>query len=118
MKDEVRDEKGEGVVGDDEALLSAVVDALEERKGEDVVVVSLAGKADFAECMVIATGGNRRHLAALSEGVMRRVRGEGWSFLVEGEKSEDWIVVDMLRVVVHVFSREARVRYDLESLWG
>ena len=36
----------------------------------------------------------------------------------EGEESEDWIVVDVLRVVVHVFSREARARYDLESLWG
>ena len=92
--------------------------ALEERKGEDVVVVPLAGKADFAECMVIATGGSRRHLAALSEGVMRSVRAVGWSFLVEGEESEDWIIVDALRVVVHVFSREARTRYDLESLWG
>ncbi len=113
-----RSEEGEECVGDDENLLSVVVAALEERKGEDVVVLPLAGKADFAECMVIATGGSRRHLGALSDGVMRSVRGAGWSFLVEGEESEDWIVVDVLRVVVHVFSREARARYDLESLWG
>ena len=113
---------GEACVGGDDddggALLSAVLAALEDRKGEDIIVLPLAGKADFAECMVIATGGSRRHLSALSEGVMRSVRGCGWSFLVEGEGSDDWVVVDVLRIVVHVFSREARTRYDLESLWG
>ncbi len=108
----------EDIVGDGGILLKLVVGALEDRKGEDIVILPLVGKADFAECMVIVTGGSRRHLGALSEGVMRSVRGGGWSFLVEGEESDDWVVVDILRVVVHVFSREARARYDLESLWG
>lgn len=68
--------------------------------------------------MVIATGNNSTHVKALSDEVEEKLSEAGVSVShIEGYRSNSWILLDYVDVIVHVFSDEARQYYDLERLW-
>lgn len=68
--------------------------------------------------MVIATGNNSTHVKALSDEVEEKLSEAGVSAShIEGYRSNSWILLDYVDVIVHVFSDEARQYYDLERLW-
>jgi ribosome-associated protein len=73
----------------------------------------------FTDWFVVVTGGNPRQTKAISDEIQRGLREQGVkSARAEGEREGDWILIDYLDVVVHVFTPAAREFYRLEKLWG
>lgn len=69
--------------------------------------------------MVIATGSSRRHIEAMAEHVLVRLKARGMvGTIAEGRGKSDWVLIDAGDVIVHLFRDETRRFYDLERLWG
>lgn len=101
------------------ALLNAVRTALEDAKAEEVVSLDLDGKSAIADQMVIASGRSTRHVAAIAEQLIEKLKADGYRDLkVEGLAHCDWVLIDAGDVVVHVFRPEVRSFYNLEKLWS
>ncbi len=95
-----------------------IVDELEERKGEDILLLDIQPTASFADYFIICNGTSDRMLESLAEAVQERAKREyGILSQVEGEAIDGWLVVDLGDVVVHLFSPEQRDYYGLEELW-
>lgn len=102
-----------------EALRDLVMTALDDVKGVDVKALDVRGKTAITDFMVIATGTSDRHVKALADNVLKDARDAGMKPLgVEGERSGEWILLDLNDVVVHVMLREVRDFYNLEKLWS
>ena len=96
-----------------------VVEALEDIKGRDILVYNTARMPSMFERVVIASGDSNRQVKALAERVQDRVRESGGRvYGVEGERTSEWILVDLGDVVVHVMHPAVRSYYNLEELWG
>lgn len=93
--------------------------SLDDDKAEDVVVIDLAGKTTIADHMVIASGASKRHIGAMADHLLERVKANGWrSVAIERTDQSDWVLIDAGDVVVHLFRPEVREFYSLERLWG
>jgi ribosome-associated protein len=92
----------------------------DEKMGEDVLIIPLAGKTSVADYMVIATANSMPHLTALASHIERGVREDHKLrvYTSDGRSDTGWIVLDYVTVVVHLMLSEVRVRYGLESLWS
>ncbi len=101
-------------------LARRIVETLEEKKGEDILLLDLEGLCSFTDYFVICTGSSERTLKALAEEVQKRVKREfsKHSLGVEGEPSSGWILMDYGDVILHLFSPKQRAYYQLEELWG
>jgi ribosome-associated protein len=102
-------------------VLQIVERSLEDDKAIDPVVISLAGKTNIADYMVVATGTSQRHLASMAEKLRDRLKGEGPRDLtIEGveQGGSPWILIDAGDVIVHLFRAETRAFYDIEKLWS
>jgi ribosome-associated protein len=96
-----------------------VVEALEDVKGYDIEVYNTARLPSMFERVVIATGDSNRQVKALADRVQERVREQGGRvYGVEGEKSGEWVLVDLGDVVVHLMHPTVREFYNLEEIWG
>jgi ribosome-associated protein len=91
---------------------------LDDAKAEDVVELNLIGKNPLADYMVVASGRSQRHVQALAEQLAQKLKSEGFGANVEGLGAGDWVLVDALDVVVHLFRPEVRSFYDLERMWS
>ncbi len=78
----------------------------------------MAGAVTYTDYFVIATGASARHARAIADDIQTRLRQCRRPARVEGEREADWILLDYLDVVVHVFTPQARAFYRLENLWG
>ena len=97
----------------------AVVEALEDVKGRDIIVYNTARMPSMFERVVIASGDSTRQVKALSDRVQERVREAGARvYGVEGETSGEWVLVDLGDVVVHIMHPTVRSFYNLEEVWG
>ena len=97
----------------------AVVEALEDIKGKDIVVYNTARMPSMFERVVIATGDSNRQVKALADNVQERIRSLGSRvYGVEGEKGGEWVLVDLGDVVVHIMHPTVRDFYNLEEIWG
>jgi ribosome-associated protein len=97
----------------------AVVDALEDVKGHDILVFNTARMPSMFERVVIASGDSTRQVKALSDRVQERVRELGARvYGVEGESTGEWVLVDLGDVVVHIMHPTVRSFYNLEEVWG
>ena len=96
-----------------------IVDVLEEKKGEDILLLDLIGECSFTDYFVICTGASERTLKALADEVRRQMKqlGEESLSATEGEADSGWMLVDYGDVVLHLFLEPVRHYYDLESLW-
>lgn len=83
-----------------------------------MVVLEMGDAVGYTEYFVIATGGNPRQTRAIADEIVQKLRPEFRPARVEGEREAEWILVDYLDVVVHVFTPAAREFYRLETLWG
>ena len=100
-------------------LLQLVQTSLADDKAIEPVTVDLSGKTSIADAMVIATGTSQRHLAAMAQNLLERLKAAGLTGLsAEGRGPSDWILIDAGDVIVHLFKDELRRFYDLEKLWG
>ncbi len=99
-------------------ILPLITKTLDFNKAEDIVTIPLAGKADYADYLVIASGTTSRHCISLSRYVEQKIRKTGFKeTLISGKNSGDWVVMDVGDVIVHLFRPEVRAFYNLEKLW-
>ena len=93
--------------------------SLDDDKAQDVVVIDLAGKTDFADFMVIASGTSQRQVNTMAQHLREKMKALGLEGIsLEGAPQCDWVLVDGGDVVVHLFRPEIRAFYDLEKIWG
>ncbi|HLC01490.1 MAG TPA: ribosome silencing factor [Anaerolineales bacterium] len=100
-------------------LARGIVDILEDKKGEDILLLDLAGVCSFTDYFILCSAGSERTLKALSGEVQRQTK-EDFSLhaqSVEGDASSRWILLDYGDVILHLFSPELRAYYHLEELW-
>ena len=102
-----------------EALRNIIVEALEEKKGRDVVTMDVAAISDVTDYMIVVSGTSNRHVKALVDEVVEAAANAGVVPLgVEGRDTNEWVLVDMGDALVHVMQTETRDFYDLERLWS
>lgn len=95
-----------------------IVSVLEDKKGEDILLLDIREVALFTDYFVICTGTSDRMLHALAGAVREQIKGEtGLNGVLEGQPSGGWVVVDYGDVMVHLFSPDQRDYYQLEELW-
>ena len=92
--------------------------ALEDKKGEDIRVIQIGDISVIADYLVIANGTNSSQVAALADSVEDTLGKNGYEpKRIEGARNSSWILMDYGDVIVHVFSKEDRLFYDLERIW-
>lgn len=92
--------------------------AISDKKGLDIKIIRVEDVSVIADYFVIATGTSSTHVKALADEVEFKLSEAGVSVShIEGYRSNSWILLDYIDVIVHVFSDEAREYYDLERLW-
>lgn len=100
-------------------LAHDIVDALEEKKGEDILLMDLQHITDFTDYFVLCTATSDRMLDALADAVLEEIhkkyRKKGRR---EGEPRDGWVLLDFGDVIVHLFAPEQRGYYRLEELWS
>jgi ribosome-associated protein len=102
-------------------LLALVTRSLDDDKAIDPAVIDLAGKTTLADYMVVATGTSQRHIAAMAEKLIERLKAAGHGHLAaEGleDPTATWVLIDAGDVIVHLFRAETRAFYDIEKLWS
>jgi ribosome-associated protein len=99
--------------------VASAVKACEDKKGEDISVLEMdKNSSAFTDYFVICSGKNPRQIQAIADEVELRLKREGVpANQVEGYNQADWVLLDYVDFVVHVFSEAARKFYDLERLW-
>jgi ribosome-associated protein len=100
-------------------LLKVVLDTLDDAKAEDVVCIDLKGKTSIGDHMVVASGRSQRHVGAMADQLIRRLKEKGYGRArVEGLPHADWVLIDAGDVIVHIFRPEVREFYNLEKMWS
>ena len=99
-------------------ILDAGWSALEEKKGEDVKIIDIEGVSVIADYFVLASASNANQTQALVDNVEEKLFKAGYEcHQKEGSMSSTWVLMDYGDVIVHVFSKEDRLFYDLERIW-
>lgn len=95
-----------------------IVNTLEDKKGEDILLMDIQNIASFADYFVICNGTSDRMLTSLAEAVQETAKKNfKINSQIEGEANDGWLLVDLGDVVVHLFSPDQREYYGLEELW-
>jgi ribosome-associated protein len=93
-------------------------EALEDKKGEDIQVIEIKDISIIADYFIIANGSNAPQVDALVDSVKDKLGREGFEpKRIEGVRSASWVLMDYGDLVVHVFSKEDRLFYNLERIW-
>lgn len=96
----------------------AAAKVLADKKGINISIIKIEDVSVLSDYMVIATGTSSTHVKALSEEVEFKLKEAGVTVShIEGYRSNSWVLLDYVDVIVNVFSDEAREYYDLERLW-
>ena len=100
-------------------IKSLIEKTLDLNKAQDIVTIDLKKKTYIADYMIIASETSSRHLQALSEILVAKLKNLGLNNCrIEGKESNDWKLVDTQDVIVHIFHPEKREFYDLEKMWS
>ena len=100
-------------------LKSIILDTLDSNKALDIVSIDLKNKSSMADYMIIASGTSSRHIQALSEMVLEKLKTNGVkNSKIEGKESSDWKLVDGIDLIIHIFNPEKRKFYELEKIWS
>jgi ribosome-associated protein len=106
---------------DSKILCDTIVEGMQENKAKDIVVLDLRNIGNaVCDFFVICSGTSTTQVDGISSSVMRHTRKQlqekPWS--VEGKNNQEWVLMDYVSVVAHVFYQETREFYDLEDLWA
>lgn len=102
-------------------LIDKIVKGMQDKKAHDVVVVDLSPIEDtICKAFVICTGNSPSHIQALVDSITETARKEAQSkpTSVAGLRNAQWVAMDYVDVIVHIFLQEERNFYDLEHLWA
>ena len=99
-------------------MVTTAVAALQDKKGEDIRVIDISGVTVIADYFIIASGSNPNQVQALVDNVEEQMYKAGYDDpRVEGYNTASWVLLDYNDVIVHVFSQDDRLFYDLERIW-
>ncbi|MBP0611958.1 ribosome silencing factor [Chryseobacterium sp. cx-311] len=104
-----------------QALIDKIVDAVQDTKGEDIMIFDLSKiENSVAETFIICSANSNTQVSAIAGNIEKKVRNDlqerPWH--VEGSENAMWVLVDYVSVVVHIFQKNIREYYDIEELWG
>jgi len=99
-------------------MTKLAINALEDKKAEDIRIIDISEVSVLADYFIIASGSNRSQVQALSDNVEETLGRAGNPVKqVEGYDTANWILLDFGDIIVHVFDNENRLFYDLERIW-
>jgi ribosome-associated protein len=102
-------------------LLDAIVEGMQEKKAKNIMIMDLSGiESRVCDYFVICDADSKTHVEAIADSVedtVGKLTGEK-AYHSEGHQNSEWILVDYINIVAHVFLREFRDHYNLEALWG
>jgi ribosome-associated protein len=104
-----------------ESLVETVINGIQEKKGSRITVLDLRNIENMiAEFFVICEGDSNVHVDAVADSVEEIVRKDADEkpLHVEGKRNAEWVLLDYMNVVVHVFQKQVRSYYSLEDLWA
>ncbi len=102
-------------------LISVILKGIDEVKGQEVQLLDLR-KIENSACdyFIICTGSSNTHVTAITGSIQKmaskQLKDHPWH--IEGAQNAEWILLDYINVVVHVFQKKTREFYDIEGLWG
>ena len=100
-------------------LNNEIKNILNANKAKEIKSINLKDKTSIADFMIIASGNSSRHIQALSEILVNSLKKKGINNCrLEGQRSNDWKLIDAIDIIVHIFHPEKRKFYDLESMWS
>lgn len=104
-----------------QALVEKIIDAIQDTKGEDILLFDLTKiENSVADAFIICSANSNTQVAAIAGNIEKKVRNDlkerPWH--VEGIETATWVLVDYVSVVVHIFQKHIREYYDIEELWG
>lgn len=99
-------------------MLKVIIDALQDKKAEDIRVIDISNVSVIADYFVIASGSNTNQIQAMVDNVEEEMFKAGFDNpKVEGYNTASWILLDYNDVIVHVFSEDDRAFYNIERIW-
>ncbi|MBQ9140468.1 MAG: ribosome silencing factor [Lachnospiraceae bacterium] len=99
-------------------MAKLVIDALEDKKAEDIKIIDISEVSVLADYFIIAGGNNHSQIQALCNNVEEKLGRAGHPVKqIEGYDTANWILMDFGDIIVHIFDKENRLLYDLERIW-
>lgn len=99
-------------------MAKLAIQALEDKKAEDISVIDISSVSVLADYFIIANGSNRSQIQAMIDNVEERLGRSGAELKqIEGYDTANWVLMDYGDIIVHVFDRDNRLFYDLERIW-
>ena len=99
-------------------MAKATVAALEDIKGRDIVVLDVRKMTSLFDKVVIATADSARQASAMARNVQEKLKAQGAKIYgIEGERTGEWVLLDLGAVIVHIMQPAIRQHYNLEELW-
>ncbi len=100
--------------------LAKVCEAISSKKGENLIVLDVRQVTSFTDYFVLCSGDNRKQNQAISDEIRKRLKEEHGTLpaSLEGYDAAEWILMDYIDFVIHIFSERARNFYKLEKLWS
>ena len=105
-------------MADSKEMLKVIIDALQDKKAEDIRVIDISNVSVIADYFVIASGSNTNQIQAMVDNVEEEMFKAGFDDpKVEGYNTASWILLDYNDVIIHIFNKEDRLFYDLDRIW-
>lgn len=105
-------------MSDSKKYAKIAYDALADKKGENIKIIDISEVSPIADYFIIADGANQNQLQAMCDAVDEELYKAGCELKqTEGNRNSTWILMDYGDIIVHVFSKEDRLFYDLERIW-
>ncbi len=99
-------------------MAKMTIQALEDKKAEDVSVIDISNISVLADYFIIASGNNRNQIQTLCDAVEEKLGRAGYPVKqIEGYDNANWVLLDFKDIIVHIFDKENRLFYDLERIW-
>lgn len=106
---------------DSEKLCKAIVSGMQEKKASDIVIMDLREiKNAVADFFIVCSGSSDKQLEAIAgsidDEVFKKLKENPWQ--MEGRSNKEWVILDYITVVTHIFRKDRRQFYSIERLWG
>jgi len=101
-----------------ERMTDELIEALDDKKAQEVLVIDVRGRCDFADRFILASGRSNRQLKALAKSVSEVAHRHDFTAKVEGTEASEWLLVDLGDIIIHLFLPEVRESFQLERLWS
>ena len=99
-------------------LVRVAYNAIDDKKGQEIMVIDIGEISSIADYFIIASGENIRQVQAISDNVTELLEKNGYHYrAIEGYDNANWILLDYGDTIIHIFNTEDRRFYDLERIW-